>query len=51
MKQQAGYFTPAALTLSVVTAALADGIPQGVPVRSFDQGLDPVTGLLAYFTP
>ena len=33
MKQQAGYFTPAALTLSVVTAALADGIPQGVPVR------------------
>ena len=33
MKQQAGYFTPAALTLSVVTAALADGIPQGVPAR------------------
>jgi len=33
MKQKAGYFTPAALTLSVVTAALADGIPQGVPVR------------------
>ena len=33
MKQKAGYFTPAALTLSVVTAALADGIPQSVPVR------------------
>ncbi len=33
MKQQTEYFTPAALTLSVVTAALADGIPQGVPVR------------------
>ena len=33
MKQQAEHFTPAALTLSVVTAALADGIPQGVPVR------------------
>ena len=33
MKQKAGYFTPAALTLSVVTAALAYGIPQGVPVR------------------
>ena len=33
MKQQAGYFTTAALTLSVVTAALADGIPQGVSVR------------------
>ena len=33
MKQHAERFTPAALTLSVVTAALADGIPQGVPVR------------------
>ena len=33
MKQQTERFTPAALTLSVVTAALADGIPQGVPVR------------------
>ena len=33
MKQQIERFTPAALTLSVVTAALADGIPQGVPVR------------------
>ena len=33
MKQQTEYFTPAALNLSVVTAALADGIPQGVPVR------------------
>ena len=33
MKQQTEYFTPAALTLSVVTAALADGIPQSVPVR------------------
>ena len=33
MKQKAGYFTPAALTLSVVTAAMADGIPQSVPVR------------------
>ena len=33
MKQQTERFTPAALTLSVVTAALADGIPQSVPVR------------------
>ena len=33
MKQHAERFTPAALALSVVTAALADGIPQGVPVR------------------
>ena len=33
MKQQTERFTPAALTLSVVTAVLADGIPQGVPVR------------------
>lgn len=33
MKRQTERFTPAALTLSVVTAALADGIPQGVPVR------------------
>ena len=33
MKQHAERFTPAALTLSVVTAALADGIPHGVPVR------------------
>lgn len=33
MKQQTERFTPAALTLSVVTAALADAIPQGVPVR------------------
>ena len=33
MKQHAERFTPAALTLSVVTAALADGIPQSVPVR------------------
>ena len=33
MKQQTERFTPAALTLSVVTAALADGIPQGVPLR------------------
>ena len=33
MKQHTERFTPAALTLSVVTAALADGIPQGVPVR------------------
>ena len=33
MKQQTERFTPAALTLSVVTAALADGIPQGVPVH------------------
>ena len=33
MKQQTERFTPAALTLSVVTAALADGIPQGIPVR------------------
>ena len=33
MKQQAERFTPAALTLSVVAAVLADGIPQGVPVR------------------
>lgn len=33
MKQHAERFTPAALTISVVTAALADGIPQGVPVR------------------
>ena len=33
MKQHAERFTPVALTLSVVTAALADGIPQGVPVR------------------
>ena len=32
MKQQTERFTPAALTLSVVTAALADGIPQSVPV-------------------
>ena len=30
MKQQTERFTPAALTLSVVTAALADGIPQSV---------------------
>ena len=33
MKQQTERFTPAALTLSLVTAALADGIPQSVPVR------------------
>ena len=33
MKQQTARFTPAALTLSVVAAALADGIPQIVPVR------------------
>ena len=33
MKQQTERFTPAALTLSVVMAALADAIPQGVPVR------------------
>ena len=33
MKQQIEHFTPAALTLSVLTAALADGIPQGVPAR------------------
>lgn len=33
MKQQTERFTPAALTLSIVTAALADGIPQGVPLR------------------
>ena len=33
MKQQTERFTPAALTLGVVTAALADAIPQGVPVR------------------
>ena len=33
MKQQTERFTPAALTLSVVSAALADGIPQGIPVR------------------
>ena len=33
MKQQTERFTPAALALSVVTAALADGIPQGVPAR------------------
>ena len=33
MKQHAERFTTAALTLSVVTAALADGIPQSVPVR------------------
>ena len=33
MKQHAERFTPAALTLSVVTAALADGIQQGAPVR------------------
>ena len=33
MKQQTEHFTPAALTLSIVTAALADGIPQGVPLR------------------
>ena len=33
MKRHAERFTPAALALSVVTAALADGIPQGVPVR------------------
>ena len=33
MKQHAERFTPAALTLSVVTAALADGIPQSIPVR------------------
>lgn len=33
MKQQAERFTPAALILSVVTAALADGIPQGIPLR------------------
>ncbi len=33
MKQHTERFTPAALSLSVVTAALADGIPQGVPVR------------------
>ena len=33
MKQHTERFTPAALTLSVVTAALADGIPQSVPVR------------------
>ena len=33
MKQHAERFTPAALTLSIVTAALADGIPQSVPVR------------------
>ena len=32
MKRQTERFTSAALTLSVVTAALADGIPQGVPV-------------------
>jgi len=32
MKQQTERFTPAALTLSVVTAALADGIPQSVSV-------------------
>ena len=30
MKQHTERFTPAALTLSVVTAALADGIPQSV---------------------
>ena len=33
MKQHTEHFTPAALTLSVLTAALADGIPQSVPVR------------------
>ena len=33
MKQHTERFTPAALTISVVTAALADGIPQSVPVR------------------
>lgn len=33
MKQHAEHFTPAALTLSIVTAALADGIPQSVPAR------------------
>lgn len=33
MKRQTERFTPAALTLSIVTAALADGIPQSVPVR------------------
>ncbi len=34
MKQQAGAFTPASLTLSVVTAAVAESsIPQGIPVR------------------
>ena len=33
MKQHSECFPPAALTLSGVTAALADGIPQGVPVR------------------
>ena len=33
MKQQTEHFTPAALTLSMVTAALADGISQGIPVR------------------
>ena len=33
MKQRTERFTPAALTLGVVTAALADAIPQGVPVR------------------
>ena len=33
MKQHTERFTPAALTLSVVTAALAYGIPQSVPVR------------------
>ena len=52
MKQQTERFTPAALTLSVVTAALADGIPQasrcagavagrgqrGVPVHPFGAG-------------
>ena len=33
MKQHAEHFTPAALTLGIVTAALADGIPQSIPVR------------------
>ena len=33
MNQHTERFTPAALTLSVVTAALAYGIPQSVPVR------------------
>ena len=30
MKQHTEHFTPAALTLSIVTAALVDGVPQTI---------------------
>ena len=37
MKQHTERFTPAALTLSVVTTALADGIPLSVPAKVLER--------------